>query len=122
MVALLASGDAKRALAIVVDTTARDPAFRIEHDESVVRLVAQALRGGQTRLAITLADGFEQRFPRSEWLPQLAADTAWPMADKLGLEKAAIARVRAALAAHPAHPSAPALREQLERIQAMPTG
>lgn len=122
VVALLSSGNEKRALAIVVDTMAREPAFRIEHDESVVRLVAYALRTGQTRLAITLADGFEQRFPRSDWLPRLAVETAWPMADRLGLETAAIARLRGALAAHPSHPEAPALRKQLERIQALPTG
>ena len=122
VVALVTTGQAKRALAILVDTAARVPGFRIEHDETVVQLVTHAVRSGQTRQAVTLAEGFEQRFPRSERLPDLVAEIAWPMADKLGQEAAAIARVRGALAAHPSHPLAPALGEQLERIQALPRG
>ena len=122
VVALLSTGQDKRALAIVVDTSARDPSFRVAHDESVVKLVTYALRSGQTRQAVALADDFEQRFPGSDQLPALAVAIAWPMADKLGLETAAIARLRGALAAHPSHPLVPALREQLERVQALPTG
>ena len=122
VIAQLSTGQAKRALAIVLDTAARVPGFRIEHDESVVQLVTHALRGGRTQQALGLAEGFEQRFPRSEWLPALVAEIAWPMADKLGQQTAAIARVRGALAAHPGHALAPALREQLDRIQALPTG
>ena len=119
--ALLATGKDKRAVAIVAETIAHDPTFRLADDDSVVRLVALALKQGQTRQAVAFAEEFEQRFPGSAHQPRLALDLAWPMADRLGLERQAIARVRAALAAHPQHELAPALREQLDRIQQLPT-
>ncbi len=119
--ALVTTGKDKRALAVVVDTTARDPQFRVAGDEVVAKLVAHAIRSGQTRQAVALADDFEQRFPGSAQLPPVLVDIAWPMADKLGLEAIAQKRLRAALALQPSHPLAPTLRELLDRIQRLPT-
>lgn len=119
--ALLATEKDKRAVAIVAETLVHDPSFRLADDDSIARLVTLALRQGQTRQAVAFAEDFEQRFPNSPRQPQLALELAWPMADRLGLEQKAIARLRAALAAHPQHDLAPALRDQLDRIQQLPT-
>ena len=118
--ALLATGKDRRAVAIVAETLVHEPGFRLDDDDSIVRLVALALKQGQTRQAVAFAEDFEQRFPASRHQPQLALDLAWPMADRLDQGRQAISRLRAALAAHPQHELAPALRELLERIQQLP--
>jgi hypothetical protein len=119
--ALLATGKDKRALAVFVDTGARVADFRLDADDCVARLVAQALRTSQTRLAVTLADEFEARFPASPHVGDVLLGIGWPMADKLGLERQAIARVRAALARSGGAPRAEELRELLSRIQQLPS-
>lgn len=121
VIALLTTGKDKRALAVVVDTTMRVGEFRIGSDECVARLVAQALRGGQTRLAVTLAEDFETRFPGSPHLTEVLLAVAWPMADKLGQERQARSRLRAELNRNGGGPRAAELRELLARIELMPS-
>lgn len=115
--ALLATQKPRRALQVYVDTKARVPAFVPAHDEHVAELVAQALRTGQTSLAVQLADGFETRFPESPLLPQLVLDVAWPMVDKLGQDQAARARLQALLRTHADHALAPRARDLLAQIE-----
>ena len=108
---LLATDQDKRALAVAVEALAHDPGFRHGLPDDVARLVAQASRTGQARLAVTLAEDFEGRFPGSERTASVVLAAAPLMAERLGMEQAAYDRLVACLRRNPADPLAPALRE-----------
>ena len=112
---LLATSKDKRALAVLVETLAHDPAFRHELPDDIARLVAQAARTGQAQLAVTLAEDFERRFPGSERSQEVVLAAATLMADRLGQEAAAQARLLACARQNPGHPLAPSLREAAAR-------
>ncbi len=114
---LLATGKDKRALAVVSETLAHDPAFRHELPDDVARLVAQAAKTGQAQLAVTLAEDFEGRFPGSERAPDVVLAAATLMAERLGQEQAAHDRLLACARHHPGHPLEPALREAVAEVQ-----
>lgn len=114
---LLATGKDKRALAVAAEMLAQDPGYRHAQPEDVARLVAQAERTGQTRLAVALAEDFETRFPGSPQAPQVLLTATALMADKLGQEDRARARLRASLPGFVGHALEPRLRETLARIE-----
>lgn len=114
---LIATGKDKRALAVAAEMLAADPGYRHEHPADIARLVAQAERTGQSRLAVTLAEAFETRFPASPEAPQVLLTATTLMADKLGREDEALARLRAGLARFGGHPLEPRLREALSSIE-----
>jgi len=114
---LIATGKDKRALAVAAEMLAQDPGYRHAQPDDVARLVAQAERTGQTRLAVALAEAFETRFPGSPQAPQVLLTATALMADKLGQEDQARARLQAGLPGLAGHALEPRLRESLARIE-----
>jgi hypothetical protein len=117
---LVATGKDKRALAIFVDARMRDREFRIEHDETISRLVQQAMRAGQTRLGVELAQDFEERFPASELTPAVVLAVAWTMADQFDQGTQAMHRLQRAMRAQPQHPLTEKLHALLLQIDKLP--
>jgi hypothetical protein len=114
---LIATGKDKRALAVAAEMLADDPDYRHAHPADLARLVAQAERTGQTRLAVALAEDFEARFPDSPDAPQVVLMATALMADKLGREAEARTRLRASLPRFAGHALEPRLRESLARVE-----
>lgn len=117
---LVATGKDKRALAVYLDARTRDREFRIDHDETIARLVQQAMRGGQTRLGVELAQDFEERFPASELTPAVVLAVAWAMADQFDQVPQAILRLQRAMRAQPQHPLTEKLQALLLQIDKLP--
>ena len=119
---LLATGKDRRALAVTIDTRRLQADFLPGRAADVARLVAQAVRVGQGREAVMLADDFERRFPGDPAGVDITLATAPLLADRLGRESEAARRLQAVLARFADHPQAPALREalvQVERVMAI---
>ncbi len=113
---LLATGQDKRALAVLVEQRAMDPSYRHALPDDVARLVAQAARTGQAQLAVTLAEGFEASFPEHPEAPQVVITASELMAERLGREAEAEQRLRLMSYKVRGHALEPLLRELLERV------
>ena len=110
---LVVTGKDKAALAVVADTMARVPGFRLELPDQVAKLVALAARQGQSQLAVALAHEFETRFPASPELPEVVLTAARLQSERLGQDAAARDRLRALVASHPGHARAAEARQLL---------
>ncbi|GAP64974.1 hypothetical protein MBSD_n0257 [Mizugakiibacter sediminis] len=108
--ALLARDEAHRALSVVRECLALDPAFLPESPEQVLTLVRRADGFGMPRLALQLADAFAQRSPAHPLLPDTELVAARLLADRLDRRDEARRRIAAILARFPGHATAPALR------------
>ena len=114
---LIVTGKDKAALAVVADTMARVPDFRLELPDQIARLVALAARQGQTQLAVALAHDFETRFPGSPELPDVVLTAARLQSERLGQDATARDRLRALVGTHPGHPSAVPARQLLAALE-----
>ncbi len=81
---LLALGNEKRALALVSESLARNHLFQVDDEKAVTRLIAYAEATGQSQMAISLADGFGRRFPKSPDIVRNGLVQARLMADRQG--------------------------------------
>jgi hypothetical protein len=113
---LLATGQDKRALAVLVEQRTLDPSYRHALPDDLARLVAQAARTGQAQLAVALAEGFETRFPDHPEAPRVVMTAAELMADRLGREGEAEQRLRLMSYKVRGHALETPLRELLERV------
>lgn len=116
---LLALRQDAPALALLHESLALDPAFEVAEPEELSRLVAAADSGGQTQLAVTLAEQFLRRFPRDRDRQANGLIAARLMCGRLGRESEAIALLQALLREAPEHALAPALQQACAAI-AMP--
>lgn len=111
--ALLASGEAKRALGVVQECSELDASFVPDDPATAGPLADLAARLGMTRLAVHLCRGFVAHWPRSEQAPHYAVLGARLLAgqDRPGEALVMLGR----LGAHwPDHPEALALTRQLQ--------
>jgi hypothetical protein len=81
---LLALGHEKQALALVAESVGQDPAFALEVPSDITRLVALAAAGGNSRLAVHLATGFDTRFPTHPDVTANVLLAARLLAERLG--------------------------------------
>ncbi|KFN50459.1 hypothetical protein [Arenimonas composti] len=117
---LLATGKDRRALAVFSETRRHDPRFVAGNDETMARLVETAANTGQARLAVQIAEGFEQQFPGSPFIPRVVHAVAWTMADQFEQTDAALLRVQKAMRIDPAHPLNEALHALALKIDKLP--
>ena len=113
---LVATGQDKRALAVLVGQRSIDAAYQHALPDDLARLVAQAARTGQAQLAVSLADGFETRFPDHPAGAQVVMTACELMADRLGREAEAEQRLRLMGYKVRGHALETPLRELLERV------
>ncbi|GAB2504708.1 hypothetical protein GCM10027266_24250 [Arenimonas alkanexedens] len=113
---LLATGQDKRALAVMVEQRTLLPSYSHALPDDLARLVAQAARTGQAQLAVALADGFEARFPDHPQAPQVVMTAAELMAERLGRESEAEQRLRLMSYKVRGHALEDSLRELLQRV------
>lgn len=118
---LLQLGKPGQALALLHESLARDPAFEVGTPEELSRLVAAADAGGQSALAVSLAEQFLRRFPRDRDRQANALVAARGMCGRLGREHEAIALLDAVLREAPDHALAPALQAARDAIVLPPT-
>ena len=113
---LLALRQDAPALALLHESLARDPAFEVAGPEELSRLIAAADKGGQSQLAVSLAEQFLRRFPRDRDRQANGLVAARLMCGRLGREGDAIALLDAVLREAPEHALAPTLQAAREAI------
>ncbi len=113
---LLQLGTPAPALALLHESLAIDPAFEVVEPEELSRLVAAADAGGQSRLAVSLAEQFLRRFPRDRDRQANGLVAARLMCARLGREADAVALLDALLREAPEHALAPALQQARDAI------
>jgi hypothetical protein len=116
--ALIANGEARRALGLVQECMDIDAHFLPDAPESVVTLAELASSSGMTRLSLKLCRGFLARWPRSAECPRLGLLAARQMAERLGQHAEAavlLGKLAAAWTAHPLHPSLVAYASELQQ-------
>ena len=113
---LLALHQDAPALALLHESVAMDPAFQVSAPQELSHLIAAADKGGQSQLAVSLAEQFLRRFPRDRDRQVNAMRAARLMCGRLGREADAIALLDAMLREAPEHALAPALRQARDAI------
>jgi tetratricopeptide (TPR) repeat protein len=113
---LLALGKPAQAIALLRESLARDPAFEVAEPEELSRLIAAADAGGQSQLAVSLAEQFLRRFRRDRDRQANGLVAARSMCGRLGREADAIALLEALLREAPDHALAPALQQARDAI------
>jgi hypothetical protein len=114
--ALLALGQAKRALALYLESRALDPGFQLDVPEDITRLFAHAVATGQSQLAVELMAGFESRFPRNADVPTNMLACARLMAERLGRAEEARHLLEGLAERFPEHPLAPDIQRALAEV------
>jgi hypothetical protein len=104
--ALLALGQPKRALALLLESRTQDPAFRLDDPETIATVVTHAADHGHSQLAVELAAGFEARFPKSPDLPRTVLTAARLLAERFGRDGEARDRLESLAQRYPEHPLA----------------
>ena len=105
---LLAQEDGKRALDLVRECIALDPAFRPPAD-AIHDLAERAAKGGQSQLALGLLSNFHRAHPKHKDLPANYLLAARLLADRLGRDAEARKLTTFLLQNFPEHP----LREEI---------
>lgn len=116
--ALIANGEARRALGLVQECVDIDAHFLPDAPDSVVTLAELASSSGMTRLSLKLCRGFFARWPRSAECPRLGLLAARQMAERLGQHAEAavlLGKLATAWTAHPLHPSLVAYATELQQ-------
>ncbi|AVP96937.1 hypothetical protein C7S18_06870 [Ahniella affigens] len=101
---LAAQGNDKRAVEVYAETLALDNGFRPEIPDEVFRLANRATMLGQHKLAIYIAHGFAQRYPKHEQALKNTLLSARIMCEKLSMIKQAAELIRYAEQKWPEHP------------------
>ena len=117
---LLALGQPKRAAALLVESRLHDPAFRLDAPEHITALIAHANAGGQSQLAVDLADGFNTRFPKDPDVPRNLLTAARLMAERFGRVAEARHLLEGLLEKYGEHPLAPEISLALAEVARMP--
>lgn len=112
--ALLANGEAKRALGLVQECSELDPSFIPDDPGNAGPLAELAARLGMTRLAVHLCRGFVATWPRSEQVPHYAMLGARLLAGPLERPAEALVLLGRAASHWPEHPDLLALTHQLQ--------
>jgi hypothetical protein len=115
--ALLALGQAKRALALYLESRALDPNFQLDVPEDITRLFAHAVATGQSQLAVELMAGFDVRFPRNADVPANLLTCARLMAERLGRADEARHLLEGLADRFPEHPLLPDIQRALAEIE-----
>lgn len=104
--ALLALGQPKRALALLLESRTRDPAFQLDDPETIATVVTHAAAFGHSQLAVELAAGFGARFPKSPDLPRTMLTAARLLAERFGRVEEARRQLEGLALRYPGHPLA----------------
>jgi hypothetical protein len=110
--AMMAQGEARRALGMVQECADIDPAFMPDDPGTVERLAELAARLGMTRLAVRLCNGFVHAWPNAPEAPRMALLAAQLLADKLDQPQQAVAMLDAWIKTWPHH----ALRDDVDAL------
>ena len=114
---LLALGQEKHALALHLESRALDPLYQLDVPEDVTKLISHAVATGQSKLAVELASGFDQRFPRNADVPQNTLAIARLMAERLGREAEAKQLLDGLVSRYPEHPLAGEIKLALAEVE-----
>ena len=104
--ALFALGQPRRALALVLESRTRDPAFRLENPETIATVVTHAAESGHSQLAVELARDFDTRFPKSPDRPRTLLTAARLLAERFGRDEEARRLLEGLEQRYPDHPLA----------------
>lgn len=115
--ALVAQGDAGRALGVLSECMAIDANFFPDAPELALELADRAAGSGMTQLSLKLCRGFLQRWPRSPECPGMGLLAANQMADRLGQRAEAIVLLARLAESWPDHPMHRALVALAARLQ-----
>ncbi len=110
---LIGQDDNRRALALLRECVALDPAFKPPAD-TVLRLATLASEASQTQLALSLLSGFHRTNPKHKDLPANYLLAARLLAERMGRDAEARKLLDHLLGAFPQH----ALREDIARYRA----
>jgi len=116
--ALMAQGDARRALGLMQECVDIDPAFLPDAPDTVAALAELAAGSGMTRLSLKLCRGFLGRWPRSPDCPRVGLLAADQLAKRLGQRAEAAVLLGRLAATWPGHPLQPALASRAAQMQA----
>lgn len=111
--ALLAQGEARRALAVLQECTDLDDTFMPDDPDNAAMLAEQAQRLGMPRVAVRLCRGYLRLWPRSPSAPALGLLAARLLGDALGQQEEAIALLGKLAAEWPDHP----IQADIARLQ-----
>jgi hypothetical protein len=114
---LLALGQDKHALALHLESRTLDPEYQLEVPEDITKLISYAVATGQSKLAVELAAGFDQRFPRNADVPQNTLAIARLMAERLGREVEAKQLLVGLVSRYPEHPLAAEIKLTLADVE-----
>ena len=117
---LLALGQPKRAVALLVESRLHDPAFRLDAPEHITALIAHASASGQSQLAVDLAEGFNTRFPKDPDIPRNLLTAARLMAERFGRVAEAKHLLEGLLEKYGEHPLTPEISVALAEVARMP--
>jgi hypothetical protein len=115
--ALLALGQAKRALTLYLESRELDPGFQLDVPEDITRLFTHAVATGQSQLAVELMAGFDARFPHNTDVPQNLLTTARLMAERLGRGDEAKQLLEGLIERFPEHPLIPDIQRALAEVE-----
>jgi hypothetical protein len=117
--ALMASGDARKALRLVQECSELDPAFLPDDPSNAGALAEAAARQGMNRMAVRLCRGFLKAWPRDMRAPPCALLGARLLAGPLGQPAEAmvmLGRLGMLPDSHPFRPDVDALAAQLRQM------
>ena len=117
---LLALGQPKRALALLVESRSHDAGFRLDAPEHISALIAYASTSGQSQLAVDLANDFNTRFPKDPDIPRNLLTAARLMAERFGRVAEARHVLEGLLEKYPEHPLRPEISVVLADVARMP--
>jgi len=120
---LIAKGHDRRAMEVVRECQAIDPAFALDNAEDITRLAHAAAEGGQTQLAVGLVAGFHKRFRNHPDIGRnyLLASRLW--AERMNKEmqaRAMLQQIKMTLPNDPVIPQVDAYIAFLDKLAATP--
>ncbi|MET3651086.1 hypothetical protein [Dyella japonica] len=121
--ALMAHGEARRALALTQECVEIDGTFLPDSPEQAAILAELAASSGMTRLSLKLCRGFLARWPRSPECPRIGLLAAKQMTERHGQDAEAavlLGKLAATWKEHPLHPTLVAQASQLQRAIGIP--